>query len=114
MNPSTFMFDESLRLKDVISNAGGYKQTAYKRGVYVIKTNGSIEKPSGIFLKNIKLEPGDTVVVPTDYNFDQPLITVLEPITSILSNLAFSAAAIDNLRQWSSNFLHWSFAWSWK
>ena len=99
MNPSTFMFDESLRLKDVISNAGGYKQTAYKRGVYVIKTNGSIEKPSGIFLKNIKLEPGDTVVVPTDYNFDQPLITVLEPITSILSNLAFSAAAIDNLRQ---------------
>ena len=43
------------------------------------------------------LEPGDTVVVPRKINTNNPVLRNLTPVTQILSDLAFSAAAIDNL-----------------
>jgi hypothetical protein len=46
----------------------------------------------------VKLEPGDTIVVPRKINTTNPVTQGLIPITQILSDLAFSAAALDNLR----------------
>ena len=50
-----------------------------------------------IFTKNINLEPGDTIVVPRKIVTNNPGIDALIPITQILSDLAFSAAALETL-----------------
>ena len=98
-NPSTFLHKPNLNIRSVINKAGGYKQFALKRSVYVIRANGEIERSRGIFQKNLKIYPGDTVVVPRDINIREDWITRVVPLTSILSNLAFSAAALDSLQE---------------
>ena len=98
LNPTAFEYSKKLNVRSAILNAGGYQDYADKRKVYVIKANGIVEKASrNIFARNITLEPGDTIVVPRKIINNSPGIEALIPITSILSNLAFSAAALDNL-----------------
>jgi hypothetical protein len=64
----------------------------------VIKADGIVQRAKrNIFTQNILLEPGDTIVVPRKIITDSPVIKALVPVTSILSDLAFSAAALDNL-----------------
>jgi hypothetical protein len=66
--------------------------------VYIIKANGLIEKPGrNIFTKNASLSPGDTIVVPKKLPQENAALTALLPYTKVLSDLAFSAAALDNL-----------------
>ena len=45
---------------------------------------------------NNQINPGDTIVVPLELS--QPGIAFIEPVTRVLSDLAFSAAALDSLR----------------
>ena len=98
LNPIAFEYSKKLNVKSAIKNAGGYQDYADKRKVYVIKANGLVQKAKrNIFTTTIKLEPGDTIVVPRKIITDSPIMTALIPITSVLSDLAFSAAALDNL-----------------
>ena len=98
LNPLSFEYSKDLRVSSAINQAGGYQQFADKRRVYIIKANGIVEKAStNIFTKNVKLEPGDTIIVPRKIISGDPGIQALIPLTQILSDLAFSAAAIDNL-----------------
>ena len=98
LNPSTFEYTNKIDIKSAISNAGGFKDFANKRKVYVIRANGLIESANrSIFRKNISLNPGDTIVVPLKIPSENPFLESLTPITSVISNLAFSAAALDNL-----------------
>ena len=97
LNPIAFEYDPKSTVRSSIDGAGGFRDSADKTKVYVIKANGLIEKVSrNIFTKNIKLEPGDTIVVPRKIVLDSGLESLL-PITQILSDLAFSAAAIESL-----------------
>jgi protein involved in polysaccharide export with SLBB domain len=99
LNPIAMEYKKNLSLNSVINSTGGYKQYADKRRVYVIKANGIVQKASrNIFDRNVKLEPGDTIVVPRKIITQNQGIQALAPITQILSDLAFSAAAIDNLQ----------------
>ena len=85
-------------MRSAIDYSGGYQDYANKRKVYVIKANGLIERANrNIFTKNVKLEPGDTIVVPRKVVTNNPGIDALIPITNILSDLAFSAAALETL-----------------
>ena len=98
-NPVAFEFTKKTSIISAIENAGGFKQYADKRRVYVITANGITNKANrNIFTRNIKLMPGDTIVVPRKIITNNPGIDILAPITGILSDLAFSAAALDNLR----------------
>lgn len=100
LSPTSFIFNDDITLNDSIGLAGGYTDLADKRKTYIIRSNGTIVRtPSGIFSGNIIIKPGDTIVVPLKLNTNDDFISILAPITSVLSNLAFSAAAIDNLRQ---------------
>ncbi len=97
LNPISFEYSKGISLKTAISFSGNYKDFADKSKVYVIRANGLIERTSrNIFAKNIVLEAGDTIIVPRK-SFQDPGLESLIPITSILSDLAFSAAALDNL-----------------
>ena len=98
LNPIAFEYDKRITVRSAIENAGGYQEYADKSKVYVIKANGLIEKANrNIFTTNVKLEPGDTVVVPRKILIKNPAIEALLPVTKILSDLAFSAAAIESL-----------------
>ena len=98
LNPIAFEYNKKITIKSAIENSGGYKDYADKRKVYVIKANGLIERANrNIFTKNIKIEPGDTIIVPRKIITNNPGIDALIPITQILSDLAFSAAALETL-----------------
>jgi polysaccharide biosynthesis/export protein len=98
LNPIAFEFNKRITVRSAIDNSGGYQDYADKRKVYVIKANGLIEKANrNIFTRNVKLEPGDTIVVPRKIITNNPGIEALLPVTQILSDLAFSAAAIESL-----------------
>ena len=85
-------------VRSAINKAGGYQQSADKKRVYVIKANGIIERAEkNIFAGNVVLSPGDTIVVPRKFITNNPGLDALSPITQILSDIAFSAAALENL-----------------
>lgn len=99
INPIAFEYSKRMTVRSAISNAGGYQDFANKRRVYVIKASGLIEQASkNIFVRNVNLEPGDTVVVPRKIITNNPGIDALVPLTNILSDLAFSAAALESLK----------------
>jgi protein involved in polysaccharide export with SLBB domain len=100
LNPLAFEFSRDTSVRSAIDNAGGYQQYADKRRVFVITASGITKKVNrNIFTgSKITLEPGDTIVVPRKIITNNPGIEALIPITTILSDLAFSAAALDNLR----------------
>lgn len=98
LNPIAFEYNKGITVRSAIDYSGGYQDYANKRKVYVIKANGLIERANrNIFTKNVKLEPGDTIVVPRKIITNNPGIDALVPITNILSDLAFSAAALETL-----------------
>jgi len=98
LNPIAFEYHKKITVRSAIDSAGGFQDYADKRKVYVIKANGLIEKANrNIFTRNVKLEPGDTIVVPRKIITNNPGIDALLPVTQIFSDLAFSAAAIESL-----------------
>ena len=99
LNPIAFEYSDRINIDSAIEKAGGYQSYADKRRVYVIKANGLIEKSGrNVFTGNSNLEPGDTIVVPRKISSSSnSALRSLTPVTQILSDLAFSAAAIDNL-----------------
>ena len=98
LNPIAFEYTSQISIKSAIEKAGGYQTYADKKRVYVIKANGLVENFSkNVFVGNSKLEPGDTIVVPRKIYTNTVVLRSLAPITQILSDLSFSAAAIENL-----------------
>jgi protein involved in polysaccharide export with SLBB domain len=101
LNPITFQYSKKININSAIKLAGGYLDIADKRKIYVIKKNGLIKKGGRTFLffrKNILLEPGDSIVVPIKITANSQLIEEIIPITQILSDLSFSAAALQSLK----------------
>ena len=98
LNPIAFEYSNKMTIQSAISNAGGYQSYADKKKVFIIKANGLVEKPGrNVFAGRSNLDPGDTIVVPRKVNITNPILRNLAPVTQILSDLAFSAAAVDNL-----------------
>lgn len=98
LNPIAFEYNKNMSVSSAIENAGGYQDYADRRKTYVIKANGLIEQNKrNIFVRNINLEPGDTIIVPRKIIVDNPGLEALLPVTKILSDLAFSAAALESL-----------------
>ena len=82
--------NKRITVRSAIDNSGGYQDYADKRKVYVIKANGLIEKANrNIFTRNVKLEPGDTIVVPRKIITNNPGIDALLPVTKFFQILHF-------------------------
>ena len=98
LNPLAFEYSERMSIDTAISKAGGFNLYADKKRVYVIKANGLVEKTGrSVFVGNSNLEPGDTIVVPRKIISSNSVLRGLIPVSQILSDLAFSAAAVDSL-----------------
>ncbi len=98
LNPLSFQYNEGIDLRDAISIAGGFRSFADQSKVYIIRANGEVEKSGrNLFTNNVDLEVGDTIIVPRKFTTTNPVLRSLAPITQILSDVAFSAAAIESL-----------------
>lgn len=101
-NQVTFEYVDKINVNSAIDMAGGFNEYANKRKVYIIKSNGLTVKASSFIIGNPKLDVGDTIVVPRKVMSENPIIKAMQPVTQIISNLAFSAAALESLSN-SSN-----------
>lgn len=98
LNPTSIEYKKGIRIIEAINGAGGYKENAKKSSIYIIKANGITQKVRrNIFVNNINLDPGDSIVVPRKIITNNQGIAALVPVTQLLSDLAFSAAAIESL-----------------
>lgn len=91
-NPATFTFDNNKTSPwFYIESAGGVKESADKKRVYVVKANGSIITKNMQKISSVKLEPGDAVVVPQKVSYASPhkiFIDTMDAIFKIASTLA--------------------------
>ncbi len=81
---------------DYIDRVGGMKESANKKGIFVIKANGEAKKVgySSVFgLSSVDVEKGDVIVVPFDLSqFSN--IKYAKDLTSVLYQIAVSAASL--------------------
>ena len=97
LNPMTTGFEIDSTYDDYIEAAGGLTSFADSGAIYIIRSNGTSERYSkGFMVKNQYPEPGDTIVIPRDYDQVQglPLVSVA---TKIISDIAFAAASLNSI-----------------
>ncbi|MGO9266252.1 MAG: SLBB domain-containing protein [Candidatus Binataceae bacterium] len=98
------LYDPALTVRDYIDHAGGFSQIADKDEMFVVKANGAVVSESGyedsrkgrIFpllplvsggLMSAHLGPGDTIYVPPQFLFVNPIQRTLD-VTQIIANSA--------------------------
>jgi len=60
--PGIIVYDKKMKLRDYINAAGGLNENANNEKIYVIKYNGKVQTKK--MFKSIKIETGDTIVIP--------------------------------------------------
>jgi protein involved in polysaccharide export with SLBB domain len=97
---TSHLYRDKLTRDDYVSLSGGVTRKADKSRIYVVRANGSVvsNEGSGWFRRSaqVAMQPGDTVVVPMDTE-RIPSLPLWQAITSIVSNLAITAAALGSL-----------------
>lgn len=102
-NPSTFVLEkDKSNVSYYTQLAGGYKETANKKDVYVIKANGSVRTKKMVRLSQYTLESGDAVVVPlklptTDKRF-QLILATTKDLVSLTASTLLIVATIASLK----------------
>jgi protein involved in polysaccharide export with SLBB domain len=86
-----------------LKQAGGPTQLANKKGIYIIRANGSVVSSSGtgdLFtggVLNTKMHPGDVLVVPEKFVTGSSAWKTTLETAQFLSSLAIAAAAVAHL-----------------
>ena len=97
-NATSHLYRENLTRDDYISLSGGATRKADRSNIYVVRADGSViaNGSSRWFRRGgqIKVRPGDTVVVPLDTE-RLPALPFWQAVTQILYNVAISAAVVN-------------------
>ena len=97
---TSHLYRVGLSRAEYIALSGGTTIHADKSKIYVVRANGSVVANSGGFFRinsaEVKIHPGDTIVVPLDTERLPPL-PMWQAITQILYNIAVSVAAVHSL-----------------
>ena len=98
-NQNSFLFQPDARVESYLQLAGGPNTNADKKHMFLVRANGAVVSRDSVknvwgdeFLK-LKLNPGDTIVVPDKTIKPSALRGVLD-WTQLFSQLAFGVAAI--------------------
>jgi polysaccharide biosynthesis/export protein len=98
-NTTSHFYRESLSRDDYIGLSGGPTRKADRGRIYIVRADGSVisNESGGWFRRGaqVAIRPGDTVVVPLDTE-RMPALPLWQAVTSILYNLAISAAAVNS------------------
>jgi protein involved in polysaccharide export with SLBB domain len=106
--PSGIAYDPSATVAQYIDRAGGLTQEAEKEQIFVVKVNGELVSEQGIKdsnknrifpllplisggLMTTRLEPGDTIYVPSRILYIDPIKKTLD-VTQIVANSAEAIA----------------------
>jgi polysaccharide biosynthesis/export protein len=94
---TSHLYRAELARDDYINMSGGLQAKADDDRIYVVRADGSVVTRSGNawFSDGVDIKNGDTIVVPLDTERMRPL-PLWQAITTIVSNLAISAAAINS------------------
>jgi len=95
LNATSLHYDPNKTVKDYIREAGGITQTADEDSIYIVQPNGEAQRVTKSFWKKKELviTPGTTIFVPKNMTpFNSMML--IKDITSILSQMALSAASI--------------------
>ena len=99
--PGTHLLVSELALDDYISLSAGLTPRADASALYVIKVNGEVIMPKSrnwwrFENSQARLEAGDTVVAPLDYEYQEP-ISLWRDITQVIYQGVVALAAVANL-----------------
>jgi len=89
-NPTSFLFEEKKRVDFYIQKAGGYMEDAEKKGVYIVRADGSATSLGHL----VYLEPGDAVIIPTKIEAKYRPIPLWRDIATIVGQFALTVAAL--------------------
>jgi polysaccharide export outer membrane protein len=95
---TSHLYRPELSREDYIALSGGVTRRADTDRIYVVRANGSVvAKESGRWFSRstADIRPGDTIVVPLDTE-RLPALPFWQAVTSIIYNLAISAAAVNS------------------
>jgi len=99
ISPNSITFKSGINFNEYIQNAGGFKDSANKSGVFAIMPNGEVKELTKSFLfkrSRSNLIPGTTIVVPRDpepFNW----LVLTKTITPILADTATAIATVEAL-----------------
>ncbi|WP_016953994.1 SLBB domain-containing protein [Catenovulum agarivorans] len=91
--PTAQIYKSSWNLEDYVAAAGGYNQLAERSDAYIIKANGRVVSNIGWFSFDDAVEPGDTIVVPTNVD-PVPALTIWKEVTGIIYQSTVAIAAV--------------------
>ena len=99
--PTSYLYDASFSQADYLTQSGGIKPSADKRGIYVVKAGGQVIMPTRGWFRFRSLQanigPGDTIVVPLDTDDSRIRgIPLLAEVSTIIYQLALGAAAVNS------------------
>ncbi|HUI91233.1 MAG TPA: SLBB domain-containing protein [Chitinivibrionales bacterium] len=83
-NPATFRFDNvNVKAKYYVEMAGGFKENASQKNVYIFKANGRIVSNKKENVMEASLAPGDVIVVPQKIEYQNNFKTFMDTVDSI-------------------------------
>jgi polysaccharide biosynthesis/export protein len=97
-SPTSLLFDPSLDRDQYIARSGGMTRRADANRIYIVRANGMVEASGSrrwFQASQMQVQPGDTIVVPTDIERMRP-IPLWSAVTSIIFNLAVAVAAVNS------------------
>jgi protein involved in polysaccharide export with SLBB domain len=95
---TSHLYRPELDRDDYIALSGGTTRRADKDRIYVVRADGSVVAHEGgrwFSRSGVEIRPGDTIVVPLDTE-RLPSLPFWQAVTSIVYNLAISAAAVNS------------------
>ncbi|MCL2182225.1 MAG: SLBB domain-containing protein [Chitinispirillia bacterium] len=94
-SPGTFRLDAGNQtVVHYLDIAGGPKETANKKAIYVIKANGSVISNKAARNSSVKLEPGDVVIVPAKIRYSNNFKIFIDSADATLKIGSFITAVI--------------------
>lgn len=95
--PNTVVYNPTMKLKDYISEAGGYAERARKSGTFILYPNGHI-KELGKSASAKEIIGGSKIIVPQKAKSQWNIGTTLSSVTTSVSMLAVIASLINTLK----------------
>lgn len=111
LSPGAFVYNPKMDWDEYIKLTGGLLSQADKKNIFIIKANGTVNKVGSdsikwspendrwefsYFKKESSLNPGDTIMVPDNYN-RVPWMRNIKDVTQIMMQIAVTAGVLTNI-----------------
>jgi len=91
-HPTAHLFD-STSAKNYVELSGGVNQVGNKKGIYVVRANGSVKALKGLFGRDARVDPGSTIIVPLKVDRISTLKLVTD-VTQVIYQITLSVASL--------------------